>query len=59
MAWVFGGKHFGQYTYEHWFDDEYNDVKTDDTGQNKTNNNEPEKTIDPDSTAPHKPPPPP
>jgi len=23
MAWVFGGKHFGQYTYEHWFDDEY------------------------------------
>jgi hypothetical protein len=23
MAWVFGGKHFGQYTHEHWFDDEY------------------------------------
>ena len=23
MAWVFGGKKFGQYTYEHWFDDEY------------------------------------
>jgi uncharacterized damage-inducible protein DinB len=23
MAWVFGGKHFGEYTYEHWFDDEY------------------------------------
>jgi len=23
MAWIFGGKHFGQYTYEHWFDDEY------------------------------------
>ena len=23
MAWVIGGKHFGQYTYEHWFDDEY------------------------------------
>ncbi len=20
---VLGGKHFGQYTYEHWFDDEY------------------------------------
>ena len=20
MAWVTGGKHFGQYTYEHWFD---------------------------------------
>ena len=23
MAWVIGGKHFGQYTYEHWFDEEY------------------------------------
>lgn len=23
MAWVFGGKHFGQWTFEHWFDDEY------------------------------------
>ena len=23
MAWIFGGKHFGRYTYEHWFDDEY------------------------------------
>ena len=21
MAWVFGGKKFGQYTYEHWFED--------------------------------------
>ena len=27
MAWVFGGKHFGQYTYEHWFDDEYTESK--------------------------------
>ncbi|MCL2804364.1 MAG: N-acetyltransferase [Treponema sp.] len=25
MAWVFGGKKFGQYTYEHWFDHEYED----------------------------------
>jgi RimJ/RimL family protein N-acetyltransferase len=23
MAWIFGEKKFGQYTYEHWFDDEY------------------------------------
>ena len=23
MAYVDGGKHFGQYTYEHWFDHEY------------------------------------
>ena len=22
MAWVMGGKHFGQYTYEHWFDED-------------------------------------
>jgi len=58
MAWVFGGKHFGQYTYEHWFDDEYKDVKTDDAEQNKTLNGKPEKTIGPDdSTSPHKPPP--
>ena len=28
MAWVFGGKKFGQYTYEHWYDDdEYEDLK--------------------------------
>ena len=25
MAYVTGGKHFGQYTYEHWFDHEYED----------------------------------
>jgi predicted N-acetyltransferase YhbS len=25
---VIGGKHFGQYTYEHWFDDEYGNKKT-------------------------------
>jgi hypothetical protein len=32
MAWVFGGKHFGQYTYEHWFDGEYdNEVSHEDT----------------------------
>ena len=23
MAYVTGGKHFGQYTYEHWYDHEY------------------------------------
>ncbi|MDR2632349.1 MAG: hypothetical protein LBC51_01825 [Treponema sp.] len=23
MAWVSGGKHFGQYIYEHWFDEAY------------------------------------
>jgi len=25
---VIGGKHFGQYTYEHWFDDEYGNKNT-------------------------------
>jgi hypothetical protein len=61
MAWVIGGKHFGQYTYEHWFDDDFEDVKTDDAEQNKTNNaemkNDSEESINPDdSTTPHKPP---
>jgi len=23
MAFITGGKHFGQYTYEHWYDHEY------------------------------------
>ena len=27
MAFVTGGKHFGQYTYEHWYDDEYGNKK--------------------------------
>jgi len=27
MAYVNGGKHFGQYTYEHWFDHEYENKK--------------------------------
>ena len=27
MAYVNGGKHFGQYTYEHWFDYEYENKK--------------------------------
>jgi len=28
MAWVFGGKKFGQYTYEHWFDDDVQKLET-------------------------------
>jgi hypothetical protein len=43
MAWVFGGKKFGQYTYEHWFDDiEVSEENT----QNENQNDEPEKTED-------------
>jgi hypothetical protein len=62
MAWIFGGKHFGQYTYEHWFDDEYSDAKTNDAERSKTSNaemkNDSEGSINPDdSTTPHKPPP--
>jgi hypothetical protein len=30
MAWVFGGKKFGQYTYEHWFDHEYEEAESQD-----------------------------
>ena len=59
MAWVFGGKHFGQFTYEHWFDDEYTEVKTQNAAQEKIINNDFEKdevTPDPDdNTVPHKP----
>jgi len=59
MAIVIGGKHFGEYTYEHWFDHEYEDTKTDNAEQCKTLNDEPEKLNDPDdSTVLHKQPPP-
>jgi hypothetical protein len=30
MAWIFDGKHFGGYTYEHWFDED----SAPDTGEN-------------------------
>jgi hypothetical protein len=32
MAWLFGEDKFGQYTYEHWFDkeyDQYDETKAD------------------------------
>ena len=32
MAIVTGGKHFGQYTYEHWFDGEYGNDNSADSG---------------------------
>ena len=56
MAWVIGGKKFGQYTFDHWFDEEF----PDDENQAA----KPEETlkksgdfIDPiDSTTPCKPP---
>jgi len=39
MAYVPGGKHFGQYTYEHWYDHEYKDeVKN-------ANNADPQKLL--------------
>ena len=57
MAWVFGGKHFGQYTYEHWFDDEFNEIKA----QEKNAADDAEKTEQVngsgENTTPHKPPP--
>ena len=30
MAFVTGGKHFGQYTFEHWFDHEYSEYMSED-----------------------------
>jgi len=46
MAWVIGGKKFGQYTYEHWFDDEYkvSDAK-DICEQDESEQNNSEKDI--------------
>ena len=35
MAFVTGGKHFGQYTLEHWYDDEYSDDFFTDCGHRK------------------------
>jgi hypothetical protein len=57
MAWVFGGKKFGQYTYEHWFDDdEFAELKTQATAQKETE--EVSKTEKPnDNTIPRKLPP--
>jgi len=60
MAIVIGGKHFGEYTYEHWFDHEYGDetdnveqngnlkkdAETDNTEQNITIKNETDLTTD-------------
>ena len=57
MAWVIGGKHFGQYTYEHWFDHEFDEVeKNDDSALNEmeaAEKNEPSGEPN-DSTVPDK-----
>jgi hypothetical protein len=29
VAWLFGEKKFGQYTYEHWFDGEFDESSSD------------------------------
>jgi hypothetical protein len=35
LAWLFGEKKFGQYTYEHWFDEEI-EIKTEAARQKET-----------------------
>ena len=40
MAFVTGGKHFGQYTFDHWYDHEY-DENDPDTMNNKTKKERP------------------
>jgi len=61
MAWVFGGKKFGQYTYEHWFDDV--ELTKENAQKEITDNNlqeaeaalkETDSTSPADSTAPDK-----
>jgi len=37
MGYIAGGKHFGQYTYEHWFDHEYENKNEDDIVFRKLN----------------------
>jgi len=59
MAWVVGGKHFGQYTYEHWFDDEFEEVKKhEDLAADEMKAPEKNESIgdSSDSTIPHRPP---
>lgn len=56
MAWVLGGKHFGQFTYEHWFDDEYSELKEqEEVKNNNSEKNEANPRSD-DNTVLHKPP---
>ena len=49
MAWIFGEKKFGQYTYEHWYDHEYNEnnlqVQEKDLKENKVSFNLDDNTI--------------
>ena len=61
MAWVFGGKKFGQYTYEHWFDDD-DELNPKNAAQEEVECIDTEKSIqrfaedsNPDNTIPHKP----
>ena len=35
MAFVTGGKHFGQYTFEHWYDQEYEEKAAEKKDENK------------------------
>ena len=39
MAWVIGGKHFGQYTYDHWFDDVLDEPKISEQTSNTQSGN--------------------
>ncbi|MCL2244901.1 MAG: hypothetical protein FWC03_10620 [Treponema sp.] len=61
MAWVFGGKKFGQYTYEHWFDDdEYDGIKQEnreqeERGDSEKSNSGPIEESFNENTIPHKP----
>jgi len=50
MAWLSGEKKFGQYTYEHWYDDEEHIVLKDGAEKAKA-----ETTEAPCNTAPDKP----
>ena len=46
MAFVTGGKHFGQYTYEHWYDQEYESKDSEKKDENKETQQLGEEAVD-------------
>ncbi|GBU27075.1 hypothetical protein R84B8_00597 [Treponema sp. R8-4-B8] len=55
MAWLFGDKKFGQYTYEHWYDDDEHIVVKDSAENTKAGTAKAGTANDPCSITPDKP----
>jgi len=50
MAWVIGGKKFGQYTYEHWFDEAENEMRKPPESEPEKNSEQDKKEISGEKT---------